>query len=191
MGANAMQNEIALEPVRPRLYPVSRRKCKMIKKLFVLISIMVFLSSCAPVISSEVLQRADRQLTFQELTKDPEQYRGKIVVIGGRILSSSVEDGTTWIQVLQQPLGWKHKPAASDVSYGRFLVHFKEYRDPEIFRTDRLITVAGEIEGKKVRLIDTLTYSYPVVIPREFHIWKPEDAEPRLRFGIGIGTIIR
>jgi len=166
----------------------------MIKKLFVLISILVFLvflSSCAPVISSEVLQLADRQLTFQELTKDPEQYRGKIVVIGGRILSSSVEDGTTWIQVLQQPLGWQHKPAASDVSYGRFLVRFKEYRDPEIFRKDRLITVAGEVEGKQVRLIDTLTYTYPVVSPREFHIWKPEDAEPRFRFGIGIGTIIR
>jgi outer membrane lipoprotein len=173
------------------LYPLNRKYCKMIKKLFVLISIMVFLSSCAPVISSEVLQLADQQLTFQELTKYPEQYRGKIVVIGGRILSSSVEDGTTWIQVLQQPLGWQHKPTASDVSYGRFLVHFKEYRDPEIFRKDRLITVAGEIEGKKVRLIDTLTYTYPVVIPREFYIWKPEDAEPRFRFGIGIGTVIR
>lgn len=190
MGANALQDEIALEPVQPRLCPVNRRNCKMIKKVFVLISVMV-LSSCAPVISSEILRLADQQITFQELTKDPEQYRGKIVVIGGRILTSSVEDGTTWIQVLQQPLGWQHKPTATDVSYGRFLIHFNEYRDPEMFRKDRLITVAGEIEGKKIRLIDQLTYTYPVVTPREFHIWKPEDAEPRFRFGIGIGTIIR
>jgi outer membrane lipoprotein len=191
MKAIVLKDELTFLSVRPELYSNNQRNCKVIKKLYVLISIMVFLSSCAPVISSEVLQLADKQLTFQDLTKDPEQYRGKVVVIGGRILSSSVEGETTWIQVLQQPLGWRQKPAASDVSYGRFLIHFKEYRDPEIFRKDRLITVAGEIEGKKVLLIDELTYTYPVVIPREFHIWKPEDAESRFHFGIGIGTIFR
>lgn len=163
----------------------------MVRNRWILIVVMVLLSSCAPVISQETLSLADRHLTFQELIRNPDQYRGTIIVIGGRIIGISHDNEESWLEVLQQPLGWRYKPERTDESQGRFLVRFKEHLDPEIYRNDRLITVAGEVEGARHRFIDKLKYTYPVVLHRESHIWPPGDAgDSRFHFGIGINWII-
>lgn len=163
----------------------------MVRTRWILIAVMVLLSSCAPVISPETLSQADRHLTFQELIRNPDQYRGTVIVIGGRIIGISHDNEETWLEVLQQPLGWRDRPERSDESHGRFLVRFEEHLDPEIYRNGRLITVAGEVEGVRQRFIDTLKYTYPVVMHRESHIWPPGDAgDSRFRFGLGINWII-
>ena len=131
----------------------------MVRNRWILIAVMVLLSSCAPVISQETLSQSDRYLTFQELIRNPDQYRGTVIVIGGRIIGISHDNEETWLEVLQQPLGRRYKPERSDESHGRFLVRFQEKLDPEIYRNDRLITVAGEVEGVRHRLIDTLNYN--------------------------------
>lgn len=158
------------------------------KKIWALIGSILLLSSCAPVISSEVNREADKQLSFQELLKNPTDYKGKIVIFGGRIIGTTTKNGETWVEVLQQPLGWRQKPKSSDVSYGRFLVRYTDYRDLEIYQKGRLITVAGQVEGKKELQIDKLDYTYPVIVPRESHIWEPGEAsKPQFHFGVGIG----
>ena len=164
----------------------------MWNSFWLIVATIITIASCAPVLSSEVRRLADGNLTFQQLIQDPEAYRGKIVIVGGRILQSFTEEGQTWLEVLQQPLGWQDKPESSDISYGRFLVRFPEYKDPEIYQKDQLITVAAEITGTRQRMIDTIEYRYPVVTSREAHIWQPgENGSPRFHFGIGIGGVIR
>ncbi len=162
-------------------------------KGFLLVLAAAFsISSCAPVISSEVRNLADDNLTFQQIIQNPEAYRGKVVIIGGRILRAYVEEGTTWLEVLQQPLGWQDRPESSDVSYGRFLVYFSEYRDPEVFKKNDRVTVAGEVRDARAGRIDSIEYRYPVIVPRELHTWQPgENGAPRFNFGIGVGGIIR
>jgi outer membrane lipoprotein len=162
------------------------------RNFFFTISLVGLLSACAPVISKQSLREVDAGLTFQELIKDPDRHKGKVVLLGGQIVTSTVRDGETWVEVLQQPLNWQERPEDTDLSYGRFLVRFLDFRDPAIYLAGRKITVAGEVQGKKVLRLKEIEYHYPVLIPRESYLWKPEaGGGPFFHIGIGVGGVIR
>lgn len=148
--------------------------------------------SCGPVISKQTMSYVDPNITFQELIKNPDTYKGKTVVLGGRIVSTSVMPTESTIEILQQPLEYRQKPQNEDVSYGRFLVRFPDYRDPAVYAPGRSITVAGQVAGREIRKLAQIDYSYPLLIGKEAHLWKMEDiysSEPQFHFGIGIGII--
>ncbi len=157
------------------------------------LAFVLMLSGCAPVISKESLRQADLNVTFQELQKDPDRYRGKVVLVGGQILGSRVQDGQTWVEVLQRPLTSRQRPQATDASYGRFLVRFSDFRDPAVYAPGRQITVLGEVEGKQISPLDASTYTYPLLVPKEAYLWRPEEpgAGPLINFGFGIGGVFR
>ena len=165
---------------------------EMKKRVWSILSVIAILSACAPVISKQGLRESDSEITFQNLLQDPDRYKGKVVLFGGQIVSAVVKEGATWIEVLQKPLDSQQKAEDTDVSYGRFLVLFADFRDPAIYATERKITVLGEVQGKKVMPLKEMDYSYPVLIPRESHLWKPEtNRGPFFHFGIGVGGVFR
>jgi outer membrane lipoprotein len=155
-------------------------------------SLVALLSACAPVISKQSLREVDPAITFRGLIKDPEKYRGKVILQGGRILTTTVKEGEAWVEVLQQPLNWQQKPEDTDVSYGRFFIHFAEFRDPTIYAAGKRITVLGEVQGKRVLPLKEMDYTYPVLLPREHHLWEPETGLGSFfHIGIAIGGVIR
>ena len=158
---------------------------------FLSIALAFTITACAPVISDKSLREANLPVSFQELQKNPDAYLGKVVILGGVILSTTVKQGETLVEVLQQPLDRQYRPENRDISYGRFIVVFQGFLDPAIYAPYRLITVAGEITGKKVLPIREIQYTYPVLAAREHALIKPEDYnnEPRFHFGFGIGII--
>ncbi len=159
-------------------------------RLFILVILAAFLTACTQAIPQESLKTADPNLTFQMLIKDPEQYRGKNILTGGQILGTTVRAGETWIEVLQRPLDWQHKPKDTDESSGRFLIRFESFADPAIYIPGKKITVLGEVLGKKVQPLKDMDYAYPVLTPRDHYLWKPEsDGGPMFHFGIGIGVV--
>jgi len=161
-------------------------------RLFILIILAVFLTACTQAIPQESLKMADPQLTFQMLIKDPEQYQGRNILTGGQILGTSTREGETWVEVLQKPLDWQHKPKDTDESFGRFLIRFEGFADPAIYTAGKKITVLGEVQGKKVQPLKEMEYTYPMLLPREHHLWKPEGTSgPFFHIGIGIGGVIR
>jgi len=151
---------------------------------------MTFIISCGPVISKNVMSYVDPSISFQDLIKNPEKFKGKTVVLGGRIINTSVKPEETWMEILQQPLGSRQNPEDTDVSYGRFLVKFTDYRDPAVYSPGRSITVAGEVLGRQVRPLGQIEYTYPVLLSREAYLWKIESypAEPHFTFGVGVGV---
>lgn len=154
--------------------------------------LIVFLTACAHVISQESLKKVDPDLTFQILIKHPDRYQRKQILAGGRILSTEVREGETWVKVLQHPLDWKQKPKNTDESYGRFFIRFRGFLDPAIYTSGKRITVLGEVQGRKVKRLSDMEYSYPVLLSLEHHLWKPENlGGPSFHFGIGIGGVIR
>lgn len=162
---------------------------KCLKIIFFVI-VMTGLLSCGPVISTQTMSYVDPQITFQELIKDPDRYKGKTVVLGGRIIGTSVQPKETVIEILQQPLEYRQRPQNADVSFGRFLVRFPDYRDPAVYAPGRSITVAGQVAGREVRKLGQIDYGYPVLVSREAYLWKVEDVyapEPQFHFGVGIG----
>ena len=158
-------------------------------KSLMLAGLAAFLMACTPAISKDSLRMADPNLTFPMLAKDPESYQGKNILVGGQILATSARDGETWVEILQKPLDWQHKPKDTDESYGRFLVRFPGFADPAIYAAGKKITFLGTVEGKKVQRLKEMDYTYPVLFPREHYLWKPEaDGDSRFHFGIGVGV---
>ncbi len=154
---------------------------------------LILLNACAPAIPKESLKQVDPEITFQGLIKDPERYQGKVILVGGQIVSTTVREGESWVEVMQQPLDWKQRPQNTDVSYGRFLVRFEGFLDPAIYAAGKKITVLGEVLGKKVQPLKEMGYTYPVLLPREHYLWKSEDyyGGPSFHIGIGVGGVIR
>ncbi|UCF93163.1 MAG: Slp family lipoprotein [Desulfobacterales bacterium] len=163
----------------------------MMRKLFLMLGTLVFLCSCAAVFSDQALRQVDPDLPFRAVLKDPDLYRGKVMLLGGQIIVTTVKEAITWVEVLQKPLDWYHRPKDTDVSDGRFLIRFDGFQDPAVYSSGRKITVVGEVEGQKILPIQQIQYTYPVLIPLEAHLWEPGLArEPRFHFGIGVGVAI-
>lgn len=116
-------------------------------KQLMVISLMFSLASCASVISRQVRDEALPALPMKTLIENVRDYNGKTVILGGYILQTENSPGHATIWVLQTPLDAWETPTAKDKSEGRLVVSRKGFLDPKIYRPDRLITVAGKIEG--------------------------------------------
>ena len=164
----------------------------MKKQIWLMMGFMVALFACAPAFSRQSLDQVETKISFPILLQDPEQYRGKIVMFGGAIIQTWMEANETWVEVLQKPLDWDNRPEDTDVSYGRFFILFPGFQDPAIYAPGRKITVIGEVQGKRIDKIKDLDYTFPIILSKESHLWRPEAmGGPMFHFGIGIGTVIR
>jgi outer membrane lipoprotein len=132
--------------------------------------LIILLQGCLP-ISKQLRAQAERTLTFHQVFQNPDAYKGKIVIWGGDVVETiNQKDGTTLIVVLQRPLDWTEEPEFNR-SEGRFIIFVQGYVDPYVFRRGRRITVAGEIEGKKVMHLGELEYPYPLLLSKQIYLW--------------------
>lgn len=153
--------------------------CIMMKTAF-LMSIALFFQGCSYAISPDLVKRADKTIPFESLERDPEPYKGKLVILGGIITQTIPVQKGTLIEVLQKPLDYWGKPRRTDTSGGKFLVHYTAYLDPLVYAPEREITVAGEVEGTRSEALGDIEYTYPVVLSRELKLW-PRERPPQYR----------
>ena len=150
-------------------------------------SLLTVVSACAPVISQGVLKTVDETITFERILANPDAYKGKIVLLGGTIVKTINLPDETLIEVVQQPLDRMNMPINAEASKGRFIIVFKEFKDPAIFSPGRLITVAGEVIGSQTRPLGETNYNYPLLTPKEYYLWRPYEG-PSIHIGVGVGT---
>ncbi len=157
------------------------------KKLFFLLLPLLFLSSCAHVVSPGLREQADKEITAQALFSNPDAYRGKLVILGGTIARATNTEKGTYIEVVQKPLDYRGMPKDTDATYGRFLILYNGYLDAAIYSRGREVTVAGEVLGKTVRPLDEIQYTYPLIKSRELYLLEPGRTLP-IWLGIGVGA---
>ena len=159
--------------------------------LVLVIAAVLLLAGCAHVISRGVLKEVDTSVSFAQLSKDPEAYQGKTVLLGGDVIETQNLSDKTLVVVLQRPLDRRGEPSAGDVSEGRFIITTPGFLDPAIYGSGRKITVAGTVVGKEVRPLGEIKYTYPIIKKRELYLWPEEEAasdEADVHFGVGIGV---
>jgi outer membrane lipoprotein len=151
--------------------------------------LVLLVAGCGPVISQNVLKDVDRDLPFQEIQRDPDNFKGKTILLGGRIIETAPLPDKTRMMVLQSPLDFRNKPFADSGSEGRFIVEAAGFLDPAVYAPGRQVTVAGIIDGKEVLPLGEINYTYPIVVSRELYLWPFDDAFyfPQFYIGIGIG----
>ena len=139
--------------------------------------LFLFTSGCAPVISKELRKEVVKEITFKQVIKDPDAYRGRVVLWGGVIIGArNLKEGTL-IEILQRPSDGTGRPKDVDESDGRFLALYDGYLDVAIYSRGREVTVAGEIKGKRVLPLSEIEYTYPLLSIGEIHLWRPDRKE--------------
>ena len=110
------------------------------------------LAACAPV-SQEIRREAEASAPFNEIQRDPDKFKGSVVVWGGVIIETTNLRESTAVRVMQTALDFQGRPTDLDRSEGRFIVVVDRFLDPDIFKKGREITVGGEIAGSETHPI--------------------------------------
>ncbi len=137
-------------------------------------ALLLFLQGCTYAISPDLAGKADKSISFESLERNPERFKGKLVILGGIITQTTTLKQGTLIEVLEKPLDYWGKPRRTDSSGGTFLVYYSAYLDPLVYAPEREITVAAEVEGTHSRVLGDREYAYPVVLSRELKLWPKE-----------------
>jgi outer membrane lipoprotein len=127
----------------------------------------------------------NRNVSFQELKKEPEKFKGTWVMLGGMIVASKYSKEGTLLEILQRPLETDGRPHQTDSTEGRFLVQSDTFLDSAVYHEGRLITVVAEVIGRKELPLDDIMYPYPLLMVKDLHLWDPSQG-PRFFFGIGV-----
>jgi outer membrane lipoprotein len=137
-----------------------------------LCTLVLLLNACAPVISPQLMEQVDRNMTYGSLSSRPDEAKGKIVLLGGTIVQTVPKPEETEIEVVQKQVSSSGEPYLTDKSEGRYLVVVNRFLDPAIYRSGRDITVAGEVQGSVLRRLGEIDYRYPVIAALEIYLWK-------------------
>ena len=141
---------------------------------FLLSGFFLFVASgCAYPISKELRHQANKDLTFSQVIQHPEAYTGKIVMWGGLIMETSNPPDGGEIIVLQTPLDSGEYPNTKS-TYGQFIAKVATFLDPVIYKKGRMVTLAGEIVGKREKTLEVMRYTYPVVGIKELFLWSKQ-----------------
>jgi len=152
--------------------------------VFILI-ILLFSFGCAHVISEEIRGRADSSISLSSVFKNPDAYRGSVVIVGGTIVNAVNKNEGTYLEVAEKPLNYRGVPKYSDSSYGRFIIVYPGFLDSALFSKGRHVTVAGEVIGTRIQKLDEMDYSYLFLKSIEIHLAGPDRGIP-VYFGIGV-----
>lgn len=147
-------------------------------KLIVVIIVGMWVAGCAgvSVVPPNLKEKVERSLTFQQVKASPNSSQGKIIVVGGMVLSAKpVKEGGTRIEVLQLPLDDSDEPLDRlTESKGRFLAQHKEFIDPATIPFGTRITLVGEVTGAMTLQIEEINYEYPTIDIASLTVWPPK-----------------
>jgi outer membrane lipoprotein len=152
---------------------------------FLLIAPVVTFAACAQsahqtgqanfdrIVPADLRHQIDRSVSYPELKDNPENYVGRIVMLGGTVLSAKRRTDRTEIEILELPLAEGIMPVADRTrSEGRFLAIKKDFLDPATVRPGARVTVIGEVKGTEVRSLDDTSYTYPVLEILQLTDWE-------------------
>jgi outer membrane lipoprotein len=141
-----------------------------------LVFLLPHLHGCASqLVPAEMESRIARDLSFESLKASPENYKGRLVVLGGKVLNAKGLKEATQIEVLQLPLDRSDGPVTTlTESKGRFLAYSTEFLDPATLPAGTLVSMIAEVIGSKTQPLDEVEYTYPTVKISTLKVWAEE-----------------
>ena len=117
----------------------------------------------------------DPMITFLQIYQDPDQYKGKSILVGGVISGVRNYPQKTEIEIIQKPLNNNKIPVKTAYSGGKFFAFYDGYLDRLIYSQGQLITIAGIIKGKKITKRVGSSYIYPVIMIQFHRLWPSQE----------------
>lgn len=114
----------------------------------------------------------DPLLVFPRIKEDPASFKGKLVILGGKVLAAKRLQNSTQLTILQLPLINEQEPTTElTQSEGRFIAEQHQFLDPATVPPGSRITLAGELSGSVQQNLDEDIYTYPTLLIKHFKIW--------------------
>ena len=142
----------------------------MFSRRISMLAIALFITLCSgcatrsyDTVPDAIESQVDQSVTFKQLKESPDTYRGRVLTLGGEVLSAKRMKEGTRIEVLQLPLdsqGPGHERTASE---GRFFAFQKEFLDPAKLPPGTRVTITGEVTGSQTQPLDETQYTYPTL----------------------------
>mgnify|MGYP000900013871 FL=1 len=143
----------------------------MKRSLILALFSLILATACAP-FPQNLMRDAQLAVSVSDVQKEPDRYRGEVVIWGGVILETINRKSETVLKVMQTELDFQKRPRNVDKSSGRFMVRYEGFLDPYIYSKGREITIAGVFIGKEEQNIGEILYAYPVLEAQEIRLWE-------------------
>ncbi len=136
----------------------------MLNSIYILLGLWLAVSGCTQATYNRLAREGGTPASFPSVKADPQKYQGKLVVLGGKVLSVWLEDGASLLEVEQIDLDKNYRPAYQGASAGNFFVKSQDWLSPGSYVPKRKVTVVGVVEGKK--------QGKPIILARKIHLWE-------------------
>ncbi len=146
-----------------------------------LVLALTFLSACTKdgLIPESIEHEVDETVTFSSLSESPETFLGRILILGGEVLSATRTREGTRIEVLQLPLDDDYEPGTDRMaSQGRFLAVQSTFLDPATLPEGTRLTIVGAVSGSITLPLDETDYTYPTLTIKNLKVWRELQAYP-------------
>jgi outer membrane lipoprotein len=153
------------------------------KRFLYIISIVaaLLITACSPVLNRELMRQGTRDVPLDQLRETPDNYKGRLYILGGVIVNTRLTDTTSQIEALFYPVDSYGYLKEGERAQGRFFAVYPRSRgllDPVVFKRGREITLAGEFLETRKGKIDEMEYAYPVFEIRQIYLWDEERYKP-------------
>ncbi|MDD5641681.1 MAG: Slp family lipoprotein [Syntrophales bacterium] len=118
------------------------------KPFWPVVLLLVMLTGCATAIAPSLQQQAGPPVDFAALSAHPEQYQGRLVILGGEVMKVEPLGQGSLMTVNQQPLSMLGNPRGAP-SGGTFVVESDRYLSPATYQPKSTVKLAGTVVGRK------------------------------------------
>ncbi len=131
----------------------------------------LLLASCASQVPVNIRQAPLNSPLLNSVHENPENFKSQQVRWGGEILEIENRENITVLTVLARPLSKGGKPLATDNNQGRFIAHIPAFLEPNVYTTEREVTLRGTLSGTETLPVGDHPYAYPVVKATDWYLW--------------------
>ena len=128
--------------------PSSQRRRSYISSIV----LALILTACHTPLPAQYVEQAEQGVTLTSLTASPQQYRNKVVILGGVLVKEREEGGQVWLHLKNRPLDPKYHPhrpiSLNGPEAGHFWVTVANREQlPPRYRQWARMTVVGRVIG--------------------------------------------
>jgi outer membrane lipoprotein len=152
---------------------------------FLAILLLGLVSACAPLtpptFPQNLVKEVNPSLSFQEVQRNADAYRGTTMLLGGDIVEARLlPDGQFEIKVREKKLDAQDVPIIEPESKGMFLVLTSRPENPDEFRPRRRISLIGEVLGVRHLKVAGIDYPFILLKAKAYRLWPaPEEIRAR------------
>ncbi len=152
--------------------------------LTVTVGLLTLLAGCAQpykaTLPADLTTQVNDSLSFSQIKAFPEEHKGKLVILGGQILSAKRLTDSTELIILHLPLIQQREPSTELThSQGRYIAYQQKFLDPATVPSGTRITLVGELTGSITQKLDETDYPYPTLTIKQLKVWPTHAEYPR------------